>query len=152
VHITELSWQHVTHPKQVLEVGQEIEVKVISIDEAKNRIGLSIKQLQADPWDELATRFGTGALIRGEVTKLTKFGAFAKVINLQAVEGLIHISELSDDRVEHPRDVVNRGDKLTLRVVKIDVKNRRLGLSLRRVNSAEFLDEDLKRAYRDLEE
>lgn len=151
VHITELSWQHVTHPKQVLEVGQEIEVKVISIDEAKNRIGLSIKQLQADPWDELATRFGTGALIRGEVTKLTKFGAFAKVIDLQAVEGLIHISELSDDRVEHPRDVVNRGDKLTLRVVKIDVKNRRLGLSLRRVNSAEFLDEDLKRAYRDLE-
>lgn len=151
VHITELSWQHVTHPKQVLEVGQELDVKVISIDESKNRIGLSIKQLLADPWDELATRFGTGALIRGEVTKLTKFGAFAKVVNLQAVEGLIHISELSDDRVEHPRDVVNRGDKLTLRVVKIDVKNRRLGLSLRRVNSAEFLDEDLKRAYRELE-
>ena len=151
VHITELSWQHVTHPKQVLEVGQELDVKVISIDEAKNRIGLSIKQLQSDPWDELATRFGTGALIRGEVTKLTKFGAFAKVLDLQAVEGLIHISELSDDRVEHPRDVVKRSDKLTLRVVKIDVKNRRLGLSLRRVNSAEFLDEDLKRAYRELE-
>ncbi|GAB5490479.1 MAG: hypothetical protein Phog2KO_06940 [Phototrophicaceae bacterium] len=151
VHITELSWQHVTHPKQVLEVGQELDVKVISIDEAKNRIGLSIKQLLSDPWDELATRFGTGALIRGEVTKLTKFGAFAKVLDLQAVEGLIHISELSDERVEHPRDVVKRGDKLTLRVVKIDVKNRRLGLSLRRVNSAEFLDEDLKRAYRELE-
>ncbi|MEM9955656.1 MAG: S1 RNA-binding domain-containing protein [Chloroflexota bacterium] len=152
VHITELSYQHVTHPKQVLEVGQEVEVKVINIDEQKNRIGLSIKQLQADPWDELATRFGTGALIRAEVTKLTKFGAFAKVIALPAVEGLIHISELSDDRVEHPRDVVNRGDKLTLRVVKIDVRQRRLGLSLRRVNSAEFLDEDLKRAYRELEE
>ncbi len=152
VHITELSWQHVTHPKQVLEVGQEIEVKVINIDEAKNRIGLSIKQLQADPWDELATRFGTGALIRGEVTKLTKFGAFAKVINLPAVEGLVHISELSDDRVEHPRDVVNRGDRLTLRVVKIDVRQRRLGLSLRKVNSADYLDEDLKRAYRELEE
>jgi len=152
VHITELSWQHVTHPRQVLEVGQEVEVKVINIDEAKNRIGLSVKQLQADPWDELATRFGTGALIRGEVTKLTKFGAFAKVLDLDAVEGLIHISELSDDRVEHPRDVVNRGDKLTLRVVKIDVRQRRLGLSLRRVNSAEFLDEDLKRAYRELED
>lgn len=152
VHITELSWQHITHPKQVLDVGQEVEVKVISIDEEKNRIGLSIKQLKADPWDELATRFGTGALIRAEVTKLTKFGAFAKVQALPAVEGLIHISELSDDRVEHPRDVVNRGDKLTLRVVKIDVKERRLGLSLRRVNSAEFLDDDLKRAYRELEE
>lgn len=152
VHITELSWQHVTHPKQVLEVGQEVDVRVINIDESKNRIGLSIKQLLADPWDELATRFGTGALIRGEVTKLTKFGAFAKVLNLEAVEGLIHISELSDERVEHPRDVVQRGDKLTLRVVKIDVRQRRLGLSLRRVNSAEFLDEDLKRAYRELEE
>ncbi|MEL6526973.1 MAG: S1 RNA-binding domain-containing protein, partial [Chloroflexota bacterium] len=152
VHITELSWQHVTHPKQVLEVGQEIEVKVISIDERKNRIGLSIKQLLADPWDELATRFGTGSLLQATVTKLTKFGAFAKVIKIPAVEGLIHISELSDERVEHPRDVVNTGDKLTLRVVKIDVANRRLGLSLRRVNSPEFLDEDLKRAYRELEE
>jgi small subunit ribosomal protein S1 len=152
VHITELSWKHVTHPKQVLSVGQTVEVRVINVDEGKNRIGLSIKQLQPDPWDELATRFGTGALIRGTVTKLTKFGAFAQVDALDAVEGLIHISELSDDRVEHPRDVVQRGDKLTLRVVKIDVKNRRLGLSLRRVNSAEFLDEDLRRAYRDMDE
>jgi small subunit ribosomal protein S1 len=151
VHITELSWQHITHPKQVLEVGQEVEVKVIGVDEGKNRIGLSIKQLQADPWDELATRFGTGALVRGTVTKLTKFGAFAQIDGMDSVEGLIHISELSDERVEHPRDVVNRGDRLTLRVVKIDVKNRRLGLSLRRVNSAEFLDEDLRRAYNERE-
>jgi small subunit ribosomal protein S1 len=151
VHITELSWQHITHPKQVLEVGQEVEVKVIGVDESKNRIGLSLKQLQADPWDELATRFGTGALVRGTVTKLTKFGAFAQIEGMDTVEGLIHISELSDERVEHPRDVVNRGDRLTLRVVKIDVKNRRLGLSLRRVNSAEFLDEDLRRAYNERE-
>jgi len=151
VHITELSWQHITHPKQVLEVGQEVEVKVIGVDEGKNRIGLSLKQLQADPWDELATRFGTGALVRGTVTKLTKFGAFAQIDGMDSVEGLIHISELSDERVEHPRDVVNRGDRLTLRVVKIDVKNRRLGLSLRRVNSAEFLDEDLRRAYNERE-
>jgi small subunit ribosomal protein S1 len=152
VHITELSWKHVTHPRQILEVGQEVEVKVINVDEGKNRIGLSIKQLKADPWDELATRFGNGALVRGTVTKLTKFGAFARIKGMEAIEGLIHISELSDERVEHPRDVVNKGDKLTLRVVKVDVKNRRLGLSLRRVNSAEFLDEDLKRAYRDAEE
>lgn len=152
VHITELSWQHITHPKQVLEIGQEVQVKVINVDEDKNRIGLSIRQLQADPWDELAIRFGEGALVHGEVTKLTKFGAFARVKELDSVEGLIHISELSDERVEHPRDVVNRGDQLLLRVVKIDVRNRRLGLSLRRVNSAEFLDEDLKRAYREFEE
>lgn len=147
VHITELSWKHITHPRQVLNVGQAVEVRVINVDEGKNRIGLSIKQLKADPWDELATRFGTGALIRGTVTKLTKFGAFARIRGMEAIEGLIHISELSDERVEHPRDVVNKGDKLTLRVVKVDVKNRRLGLSLRRVNSSEFLDEDLRRAY-----
>ncbi|MDQ7026811.1 MAG: S1 RNA-binding domain-containing protein [Anaerolineae bacterium] len=147
VHITELSWKHITHPRQVLNVGQAVEVRVINVDESKNRIGLSIKQLKADPWDELATRFGNGALIRGTVTKLTKFGAFARIRGMEAIEGLIHISELSDERVEHPRDVVNKGDKLTLRVVKVDVKNRRLGLSLRRVNSAEFLDEDLRRAY-----
>jgi small subunit ribosomal protein S1 len=152
VHITELSWEHVTHPRQVLDVGQEVDVKVISVDADANRIGLSIKQLKPDPWDELAARFGKGALIRATVTKLTKFGAFAKVEQLPAVEGLIHISELSNSRVEHPRDVVNRGDKLTLRVVKVDVKNRRLGLSLRQVNSSEWLDKDLARAYREAEE
>ena len=152
VHITELSWEHVTHPRQVLDVGQEVEVKVISVDAEANRIGLSIKQLKPDPWDELAARFGKGALIRATVTKLTKFGAFAKVEQLPAVEGLIHISELSNSRVEHPRDVVSRGDKLTLRVVKVDVKNRRLGLSLRQVNSSEWLDKDLARAYREAEE
>jgi small subunit ribosomal protein S1 len=151
VHITELSWKHVTHPRQVLDVGQEVRVKVISVDENRNRIGLSIKQLKADPWDEIAAELRTGSLIRATVTKLTKFGAFARVESKQAVEGLIHISELDDSRVEHPRDVVSKGDKLTLRVVKVDVKNRRLGLSLRRVNSPEFLDEDLKRAYEEQE-
>jgi len=147
VHITELAWQHVTHPRQILDVGQDVEVKVINVDENKNRIGLSIKQLQPDPWDELAAEYNTGSLVKGTVTKLTKFGAFAQIDTKQAVEGLIHISELADERVDHPRDVVQKGDKLTLRVVKVDVKNRRLGLSLRRVNSAEYLDEDLKRAY-----
>ncbi len=149
VHLTELSWEHVTHPRQVLNVGQEVEVRVISVDEDKNRIGLSLKQLQADPWDELATRYGTGALVRATVTKLTKFGAFAQIDDQPSIEGLIHISELSEERVEHPRDVVNRGDKLVLRVVKLDVPNRRLGLSLRRYNSTEYLDEDMRRAYLD---
>jgi small subunit ribosomal protein S1 len=144
VHITELAWRHLTHPRQVLAVGDEVKVKVISVDESRNRIGLSIRQLKADPWDEIATEYRVGQLVQGEVTKLTKFGAFAQLIDAPAVEGLIHISELSDQRVAHPREVVQKGDKLTLRVVKIDVKNRRLGLSLKRVNSAEFLDFDLE--------
>lgn len=81
-------------------------------------------------------------LVQGMVTKLTKFGAFAQLVDVPEIEGLIHISELSDKRVNYPREVVNENDKLTLRVVKIDVKNRRLGLSLKRVNSAEYLDQD----------
>jgi len=81
-------------------------------------------------------------LVQASVTKLTKFGAFARLVDAPEIEGLIHISELSDQRVKHPREVCDIGDKLTLRVVKIDVKNRRLGLSLKRVNSAEYLDMD----------
>jgi len=147
VHLTELSWQHVTHPRQVLNVGDEVRVRVISVDEDNNRIGLSIRQLLPDPWDEIAALYPAGSLVRGTITKLAKFGAFARIDADTSVEGLIHISELSDNRVEHPREVVKRGDVLALRVVKVDVKNRRLGLSIKKVNSEEFLDQDLERAY-----
>jgi small subunit ribosomal protein S1 len=142
VHLTELSWKHVTHPKEVLRVGQQVKVEVISLDKKRKRIGLSIKRQEADPWDEVATTYAVGQLVQGTVTKLTKFGAFARLVDAPDIEGLVHISELSDERVNHPKDVVQEGDKLTLRVVKIDVKNRRLGLSLKRVNSAEYLDMD----------
>ncbi|MBE2185024.1 MAG: S1 RNA-binding domain-containing protein [Anaerolineae bacterium] len=142
VHLTELSWQHVNHPREVLKVGEEVRVRVISIDSDAKRIGLSIKQLAADPWDIVATTYSPGHLVQGTVTKLTKFGAFAQIFELPEIEGLIHISELSDRRVNHPKEVVNEGDKLTMRIVKIDIKNRRLGLSLKRVNSAEYLDID----------
>lgn len=142
VHLTELSWKHVNHPKELLEIGQEVKVEVISLDRERKRIGLSLKRQAADPWDEVAINYNVGVLVQGVITKLTKFGAFAKLIDAPDIEGLVHISELSDKRVTHPREVVNEGDKLTLRVVKIDVKNRRLGLSLKRVNSAEYLDID----------
>lgn len=142
VHLTELSHQHVTHPRDLLKVGQQVRVKVISVDPEAKRIGLSLKQLEADPWDRVATSYNNGQLVRGTVTKLTKFGAFAQIDDMPEIEGLIHISELSDRRVTHPREVVNEGDILTLRVVKMDVKNRRLGLSLKKVNSPEYLDTD----------
>jgi small subunit ribosomal protein S1 len=143
VHLTEISWSHVTHPRDILQIGQKVRVEVISVDRDRNRIGLSIKRQEADPWDEVATTYQVGDLVQGTVTKLTKFGAFARLVDAEEIEGLIHISELSEERVNHPRDVVNEGEKLTLRVVKIDVKNRRLGLSVKRVNSAEYLDHDL---------
>lgn len=146
VHLTEISWKHITHPREVLTIGQTVRVEVISVDRERKRIGLSIKRQEADPWDEVATAYGQGKLVQATVTKLTKFGAFARLVDAPDIEGLIHISELSDQRVTHPREVVEEGEKLTLRVVKIDVKNRRLGLSLKRVNSAEYLDMDMQNA------
>lgn len=142
VHLTELSWKHVTHPREMLQVGQEVRVEVISIDRDAKRIGLSIKSQEQDPWDMVAINYNVGQLVLGQVTKLTKFGAFARLVEVPEIEGLIHISELSEKRVTHPREVVQEGDRLTLRVVKMDIANRRLGLSLKKVNSPEYLDQD----------
>ncbi|MCL4247334.1 MAG: S1 RNA-binding domain-containing protein [Anaerolineae bacterium] len=147
VHLTEVTWQHITHPREVLKVGQEVAVEVISIDREQKRIGLSMKRQSPDPWDTIAIDYEIGQLVQGTVTKLTKFGAFVQLVDVPEIEGLVHISELSDRRVNTPREVVQEGDKLTLRVVKIDVKERRLGLSLKKVNSAEYLDRDMERNW-----
>jgi small subunit ribosomal protein S1 len=149
VHLTELSWKHVTHPRELIRVGQTVKVEVISVDPERKRIGLSMKRQEADPWDEVATTYAIGQLVQATITKLTKFGAFARLVDAPDIEGLVHISELSDQRVNHPREVVKESEKLTLRVVKVDVKNRRLGLSLKRVNSAEYLDMDMRFASMD---
>jgi small subunit ribosomal protein S1 len=142
VHLTELSWTHITHPRDFLTVGQEVKVEVISVDPDAKRIGLSMKRQEADPWDTVATSYSIGQLVQGIVTKLTKFGVFIRLVDLPEIEGLVHISELSDQRVTHPREVLNENETVTLRVVKMDIENRRLGLSLKRVNSAEYLDTD----------
>jgi small subunit ribosomal protein S1 len=146
VHLTELSWKHVTHPREILKVGQEVEVEVISVDRDRKRIGLSIKRREEDPWMVVAREYQIGQLVQGTITKLTKFGAFARLVDNPEIEGLIHISELASQRVNHPRDVVNEGDVLTLRVVKIDAEQRRLGLSLKRVVSNEYVEADYRRA------
>ncbi len=149
IHVSELTWGHITHPRQAVSVGDEVEIEVISIDADAKRIGLSRRRVISDPWDEIASSLRRGQLVRGRVTKLTKFGAFARLTDHDDVEGLIHISELAGERVTHPREVVNRGDELVLRIVKIDIKERRLGLSLKSVNSTEFLDLDWEMALRD---
>ena len=149
IHLSELTWGHITHPRQAVNVGDEVEVEVISVNADAKRIGLSRRRVISDPWDEIATSLRRGQLVRGRVTKLTKFGAFARLIDHDDVEGLIHISELASERVSHPREVVNRGDELVLRIVKIDIKERRLGLSLKSVNSTEFLDLDWEMALQD---
>jgi small subunit ribosomal protein S1 len=142
VHLSELSWERVTHPSEVLEVGQEVKVKIISVDKEKKRIGLSIRALQGDPWNEKVAKFKVGQLVEGTITRLTKFGAFARLEG--DVEGLIHISELSENRINHPKESVKEGDVLTLRVIRIDEDQRRIGLSLRKVDSGAYADMDMK--------
>ncbi|MBE0529004.1 MAG: S1 RNA-binding domain-containing protein, partial [Thermoleophilia bacterium] len=133
VHLSEISWDHIDHPKEVLKVGQEVKVKIISIDNDRNRIGLSLRQLKDDPWDENISAYQVGQLVEGKITRLTKFGAFAQIED--NLEGLVHISELSDHRIEHPKEVLSEDDVVTLRIIKIDTDRRRVGLSLRKVDS-----------------
>jgi small subunit ribosomal protein S1 len=142
VHLSELSWDRLQHPKELLEVGQEVKVKVINIDLEKRRIGLSMRALQDDPWKSRVESFSVGQLVEGTITRLTKFGAFARLEG--DIEGLIHISELSENRVEHPKEVLKEGEVKTLRVIRIDPDNHRIGLSLRKVDSAAFADKDFK--------
>jgi len=140
VHLSEISWDRINHPSEVLEVGQEVKVKVISIDRDKKRIGLSIRQLKDDPWAAKAEEFQVGQLVEGTITRLTKFGAFARLQD--DVEGLIHISEISEKRIEHPKEVLKEGDVVTLRIIRLDPENHRIGLSLRRVDSMAFAEMD----------
>ncbi len=129
IHISELSWVPVTSVEEVLQVGQEVEVQVLRVERESRRIGLSLRQLQVAPWDLMAERFEEGQMVTGTVTKLTAFGAFARIDD--TVGGLIHISELTDRNIRHPKEVVQVGDTLSLRIVNLDPARRRLGLSLK---------------------
>jgi len=142
VHLSELSWDRIQHPNEILEVGQEVQVKVINIDHEKKRIGLSLRALSDDPWKERVEKFSVGQLIEGVITRLTKFGAFARLEG--DIEGLIHISEISENRIEHPKEVLKEGEVVALRVIRIDPEQHRIGLSLRKVDSAAFADKDFK--------
>jgi len=144
VHLSEISWERIKHPNEVLKVGQEVQVKVISVDRERKRIGLSIRQLQKDPWLQKVEHLREGQLIEGKITHLTKFGAFARLG--EELEGLIHISELSEQRINHPKEVVKEGDVVTLRIIKLDPERRRIGLSLRKVDSPAYADLDWKMA------
>jgi small subunit ribosomal protein S1 len=143
VHLSELSWERVQHPREILEVGQEVKVKVINIDREKKRIGLSMRALADDPWTSRVEKFSVGQLVEGVITRLTKFGAFARLEG--DIEGLIHISEMADHRIDHPKEVLKEGDVCTLRIVRIDTDQHRIGLSLRKVDSGAYADKDYKK-------
>ena len=151
VHLSEISWKRISHPRDVLSVGQTVEVKVLGVDLDRKRISLSLRELEDDPWDKISGQFNEGQLVEGTITKLTKFGAFASILGTEEydIEGLIHISELTDGRIEHPSEIIQEGQKLALRIIKIDSKRRRIGLSIKRVDSSEFAEQDWQAAMQD---
>jgi small subunit ribosomal protein S1 len=146
VHLSELSWRRVSHPSEILKVGDEVQVYVLNVDRDRRRIGLSMKRLESDPWSSISERYHIDQLVEGTITKLVKFGAFARIFD-DDIEGLIHLSELSDERITHPREIVQEGDVRTLRVIRIDPDRRRIGLSLKRVASSDYLDVDWRDGY-----
>src|SRR5947209_9699549 len=131
IHISELSWDRVANVADVLQVGQDVRVKVIKLDPDTSRISLSLRQLGQDPWDHIEKRFPPGAIVDGEVTKIKKYGAFLQIGD--GIEGLLHISELAWEHVEHTEDVVQVGQKLRVRVLQADRSRRRISLSLKQV-------------------
>ncbi len=141
IHLSEMSWRRVNHPSEVLAVGDKVKVYVLNIDRERKRIGLSLKRAQEDPWTVIARQYQKGQLVEGTITKLVKFGAFARLADSD-VEGLIHISELSNEHVNHPKEVVKEGQVVTLRVIHIDPERHRIGLSMKQVSSPEYIEQD----------
>jgi small subunit ribosomal protein S1 len=131
IHISELSWSHVNHPSEVLEIGDTVKVKVLDIDRERQRISLGLKQTQEDPWQRIVNTYNIGDELEGTVTKVVTFGAFVEI--LDGVEGLVHISELAAHHVENPREIVQPGDELRVKILEIDSERRRLSLSAKRV-------------------
>jgi small subunit ribosomal protein S1 len=129
VHVSELSWKHIDHPSEVVEVGQEVEVEVLDVDLERERVSLSLKATQEDPWRQFARSHQIGELIPGRVTKLVPFGAFVRVDD--GIEGLVHISELAERHVDIPEQVVSVGEEITVKVIDIDLDRRRISLSLK---------------------
>ena len=134
LHVSDMSWtRKVSHPNEVLEKGQELSCKILSVDTDRRRIALGLKQMAEDPWtNDIPQRYAPGQKISGKVTKITNFGVFVGLED--GLEGLLHISELSDEKVENPEDLVNVGDELEVKVLRVDTDERKIGLSRRRVD------------------
>ena len=144
VHVSDMSWtRKINNPNEVLKPGQEVEVVILDINPEQQRISLGLKQIEEDPWADIANLYKVGDVVTGKVSKITAFGAFVELSN--KIDGLIHISQLSRDRVEKVKDVLKIGDEVEARVIKVDTDERRIGLSIKAVTE-NFSDEDLKAA------
>src|SRR5499427_2703177 len=131
IHISELSWSHVNHPSEILAIGDTVKVKVLDIDRERQRISLGLKQTQEDPWQRVVDTYNVGDELEGNVTKVVTFGAFVEI--LDGVEGLVHISELAQHHVDNPREIIQPGDPVRVKILEIDSERRRLSLSIKRV-------------------
>ncbi len=138
VHVSELSWKHIDHPSEVVEVGQEVKVEVLDVDLDRERVSLSLKATQEDPWRQFARTHQIGQIVPGKVTKLVPFGAFVRVD--EGIEGLVHISELAERHVEVPEQVVQVGNDVMVKVIDIDLDRRRISLSLKQANEGMTVD------------
>ena len=136
IHISELSWNAVKSAEDIVTVGQELEVYILKIDRESLKIALSLRRLQPEPWEGIGDRFKIGEVVNGTVTKLANFGAFARIES--GIEGLIHISEISPEVINHPKDVVKEGDVVELKIIRVEPERRRLGLSLKQVTHPEL--------------
>ena len=145
IHISELSWSHVNHPSEVLEIGQSVKVKVLDIDRDRQRISLGLKQTQSDPWQQVIDAYQESDVVQGRVTKVVTFGAFVEI--LPGVEGLVHISELAQHHVENPREIVAQGEVVHVKIIEMDADRRRLSLSLKRVEPHDDVRPPIGPAY-----
>jgi small subunit ribosomal protein S1 len=144
VHLSELSWKRINNPSEKLKVGDTVSVYVLKVDNDRQRLALSIKRLEADPWTLVSDQYQVGQLMAAKITKLTNFGAFARLQDEYELEGLIHISELSDEHITHPREVIKPSQDVTVRIIRIDSEQRQLGLSIKQVASDKYMEADLE--------
>jgi small subunit ribosomal protein S1 len=145
VHVSELSWKHVAHPSEVVNVGDEIDVEVLEVDMDRERISLSLKATQQDPWQEFANNHRVGELVYGRVTKLVPFGAFLQVG--EGIEGLVHISEMAAHHVDLPEQVVNPGEELWVKIIDLDLQRRRISLSIKQAAEGGVVAAEYQEAF-----
>ena len=137
LHVSDMSWtRKISHPSEVVEKGQKVECKVLSVDQQRRRIALGLKQLEEDPWaTDIPSKYQPGQVVKGTVTKITNFGVFVGLEN--GLEGLLHISELADHKVENPEEIVKVGDEIEVKILRVDTDERKIGLSRKRVQWSE---------------
>jgi small subunit ribosomal protein S1 len=145
IHVSELSWKHVEHPSSVVAVGDEVDVEVLDVDLEKERISLSLKATQIDPWQEFANTHEVGQLVYGRITKLVPFGAFVQVGD--GIEGLVHISEMAAHHVDTPEQVVTPGEELWVKIIEIDTQRRRISLSIKQALEGGEVSEEYREAF-----